>query len=140
MHEMNRFPSSLHRDEEEDLIDYGDSDAEAETTETTATVAIEEIDIFADDAMHAEMSEQSDRSDDTKDNAEKPMEEPAEESKEEFTEEIAAQPAAPPAGTTPTTTTKTIEAATVIKNLSELLTNAEFRAALGLVLRVLMAI
>jgi hypothetical protein len=133
MPEMYRFPSSLHRGEEEDLIDYGDSDVEADTTETTAIVTIEEIDIFADDATHLEVPEQSGQPGDTKDTVEQSTKEPTVGLKEESAEETAAQPATLPASTDPPTTTKTAEAASVIKNLNELLTNAEFRTALGLV-------
>lgn len=109
--DMERLVTSLHRDEEEDLIDYGDSEAEAEASsnqEADTAVAIEEIDIFADDATHAE--------------------EPEEESTE-----TAAPPTAPPVSASRPTTTKTTEAAIMIKNLNKLLTDANFRAALGLV-------
>jgi hypothetical protein len=132
MPEMNRFSSSLHRDEAEDLIDYGDSDAEDETAETTAIVAMEEIDIFADDSAQAETPGPLSQPDDTNDNFEEPTEEPTGTPKEDAGG-TAAQSTAPPTSTTLATTTKTTEAATVIKNLSEFLTNADFRAALGLV-------
>lgn len=65
---MNRFSTSLHRDKAEDLIDYGDSDAEDETAETTAIVAMEEIDIFADDSAQAETPGPLSQPDDTNDN------------------------------------------------------------------------
>jgi hypothetical protein len=130
MPEMNRFSISLHRDEAEDLIDYGDSDAEDETAETTAIVAMEEVDIFADDSAQAETPGPLSQPDDTNDNFEEPTEEPTGTPKEDAGG-TAAQSTAPPTSTTLATTTKTTEAATVIKNLNELLTNADFRAALG---------
>ncbi|KAF3044586.1 hypothetical protein E8E11_008842 [Didymella keratinophila] len=130
---MNRLTNSLHRDEEEDLIGYDESDAEAETTEITATVAIEEIDIFADDATQTEAPAQSSQLDYTTVDVEKPTDKPTGDLEEDATEETAVQPAAPPTSTTAPTTTKTTEAASVIENLNELLANADFRAALGLV-------
>ncbi|KAF1927308.1 uncharacterized protein M421DRAFT_176757 [Didymella exigua CBS 183.55] len=115
--EIGQVGFSLHRDEEEDLVDYGDSDAEADTSnnqETSAAEEIEQIDIFADDAIHAEVSDQNG---DTKANDKESTEEPA----------------VPTTSTSPLATAKTVEAAIVIKSLNLLLTGPNFRAALGLV-------
>lgn len=128
---MSQF--SLHRDEEEDLIDYGDSDVEAETTEEMVTIAIEEIDIFADDATYLRAPAQSARPDHTTDYAEESPKEPTRDPKEESTGQKVVQQAALLATQNPLTTTKTVEAASVIKALNELLTNAKFRVALGLI-------
>ncbi|KAJ4369422.1 hypothetical protein N0V86_009254, partial [Didymella sp. IMI 355093] len=131
---------SLHRDEEEDLIDYGDSDAEAETSnnqETTAAVAIEDIDIFADDTTHAEVPAESEQPCHSKVGIEESTGEPEREAAEKSTKKSAEKPAAEPVVPVermpPPTTSKTMEAAAVIKNLNELLTDPDFRVALGLV-------
>lgn len=114
---MDKYNSSLHRGEEEDQIDYDDSDIEGElNTDQTTSVAgmIEELDIFADDTKLAEFS---DEKDDSLSNLDEPVEEYV----------------APILSTSSSTTTKTREAAAVIKSLSDLLTNSDFRATLGLV-------
>ncbi|KAF3037473.1 hypothetical protein E8E12_003391 [Didymella heteroderae] len=138
--EMSRFQSTLHQDDEEDLIDYCDSDAEAEKSniqETTVTVAIEEIDIFADDVTQVDSSEQSDQPDHIYSNVEEPTGNSAGEqaikSAEKSANILGAELAASPVGTSASTTIKTAEAATLIKDLNELLTNPDVRASLGLV-------
>lgn len=115
--EVDEFERSLHRDEEEDLVDYGESDVENETGDnqkTSVAEGIEEIDIFADDTTQFEDAGQKDEA-------------------RADTEELAKEAAGTTASKSTPTTTKTLEYAAVIKNLNDLLTDSTFRSALGLV-------
>lgn len=114
---MDEFESSLCRDEEEDLVDYGESDVENEIGDNqkiSAAEEIEEIDIFADHTTQFEDAEQKD------------------ESKADI-EELAKEAAGTTASKSTPTMTETLESAAVIKSLNDLLTDSTFRAALGLV-------
>lgn len=120
MYESETDPSdhSLYRDEEEDLVDYDDSELETDTVDHSKSPIPAEPeepqpDIFAEDTSELEETTQKNTTENI---------EPKQESDKSST-----SPA-----TTASSAVKTPQAATLLKSLAEMLSNPDFRSSLGL--------
>ena len=114
---------SLHRDEEEDLIDCDDADIDIETGDhhrdpTAAAIEDAQLDVYSDDIVHS------------KDTARKTA--PKHEAQEEGPKESNKQNICTDVQGTVLPAAKTQQAAALIKSLQEHLANLAFQLALGL--------